>query len=479
MEFLGWTLTRTKAAPVATPVPTAPTRSSWVPFVVRESYTGAWQQNVEVQPETVLACGTVFSCVTLIAADVAKLRLRLVEQNENGIWNETENPAYFPVLRRPNRYQTITQFVTVWMVSKLTWGNTYVWKRRDARGVVTELYVLDPSRVMTLVTPDGDVYYDIRRDALSGIAEDRLIVPARDIIHDVMVPLYHPLVGVSPIYACGMAAMQALAIQSNSYKFFSNGANPSGMLTAPGSISEGTAARLMEKFSSKNVGSVVVAGDGLKYEQFTMSAVDAQLIDQLRWTSDTVCSCYHVPAYMVNVGPPPPYANIEPLLQQYYSQCIQSLLTNFEKVLDAGLGIEQKVNGVQYGTEFDIDDLIWMDTATKTKSASDAIGSGAMSPNEARAKYYGLGPVAGGNTPYMQQQNYSLAALAKRDAGDPLSKPDNTPPPDETDLNDDDETDDETDDTTDDGDDETVNKSALPWMSAILRRGVAHGLFDG
>jgi phage portal protein BeeE len=141
------------------------------------------------------------------------------------------------------------------------------------------------------------------------------------------------------------------------------------------------------------------------------------------------------------------------LLQQYYSQCIQSLLTNFEKVLDAGLGIETKVNGVQYGTEFDIDDLIWMDTATKTKSASDAIGSGAMSPNEARAKYYGLGPVAGGETPYMQQQNYSLAALAKRDAGDPLSQPKTTPaeepddedvvaPDDEQETTDDDETDD-------------------------------------
>ena len=80
-----------------------------------------------------------------------------------------------------------------------------------------------------------------------------------------------------------------------------------------------------------------------------------------------------------------------------------------------------------YGTEFDIDALIWMDTATKTKAAHDAIAAGALSPNEARFKYFGLGPVPGGETPYLQQQMFSLAALAERDAAQPFAKP--APPP--------------------------------------------------
>jgi hypothetical protein len=131
---------------------------------------------------------------------------------------------------------------------------------------------------------------------------------------------------------------------------------------------------------------------------------------------------------MISVGPPPPYANVEPLLQQYYSQCIQSLLTNFERSLDEGLGILEPVaDGTQYGTEFDIDDLIWMDTATKTKAAADSISSGAMSPDEARRKYFGLGPVAGGDTPYMQQQMFGLEALAQRDANDPFANQSRAP----------------------------------------------------
>jgi phage portal protein BeeE len=48
-----------------------------------------------------------------------------------------------------------------------------------------------------------------------------------------------------------------------------------------------------------------------------------------------------------------------------------------------------------------------------------------MSPNEGRAML-DLKPVEGGESPYLQQQNYSLAALAKRDAQDDPFKP-NTP----------------------------------------------------
>jgi phage portal protein BeeE len=127
---------------------------------------------------------------------------------------------------------------------------------------------------------------------------------------------------------------------------------------------------------------------------------------------------------MIGLGAAPHFATgVEPLLQLYYSQCLQSLLTNFEQLLDEGLGLADPINGTQYGTQFDIDDLVWMDTATKTKAAADAIGAGAMSPDEARWKYFGLPPVTGGDTPYMQQQMFSLKALAKRDQNDPFAAP--------------------------------------------------------
>lgn len=427
LSLLGFELI-TRRAPLR---PLTPSRGGWAPLV-REPYTGAWQRNDETYAQTPLGNPTVFACVTLIARDVAKLNLRLVEQDDEGIWHETTNPAWSPVLRKPNRYQTILTFIEQWMTSKLVHGNTYALKERDGRGLVRAMYVLDPKRVTPLVAPDGSVYYELRRDDLAGLVAgafsgETLTVPASEIFHDKCVPLFHPLIGTSPLFACAVTALQGLTIQDTSTKFFARGSHPGGVLLAPGEISDATAQRLKDywetNFTGANVGRVAVLGDNLKYEAMTVNATDAQLLEQLNWTAETICSCFHVPAFMVGIGNTPPVSSVEPMLQQYYSQCLQSYLTAAEQVLDEGLGLE----GTVYGTEFDIDDLIWMDTATRTKAAADAIGSGAMSPNEARRKWFGLGSVAGGQTPYMQQQNYSLAALDARDRDDPFAKPEPAP----------------------------------------------------
>ncbi|MNO92528.1 hypothetical protein D3C76_841060 [compost metagenome] len=77
---------------------------------------------------------------------------------------------------------------------------------------------------------------------------------------------------------------------------------------------------------------------------------------------------------------------------------------------------------VPFGTEFDLDGLLRMDTPTMYKANNDAVGGGWMKPNEAR-KRAGLPPVEGGDSPMIQQQNYSLAAIARRDAQpDPFGK---------------------------------------------------------
>ena len=412
---------RKKALPPLKPL--TPSANGWWPWgVIRESFTGAWQANVEIRAETALSYYAVYACLRLITTDIGKLCLRLVEQEASGVWSETESPSFSPVLRKPNRFQTINKFIEQWVLSKLMYGNTYVRLERDGRGVVKAMYVLDPSRATPLVSTDGSIYYEVKRDDLSGMVKENDILPASEVIHDTYIAPFHPLIGLSPIYACGLAATQGLSIQNNSKKFSDRGFNPSGMLSAPGAISDATAARLLKTIQSKESGDTLVGGDGLTYEQFTMSAVDAQLIEQLRMTAEQVCSAFGVPPYLVDIGPPPPYANFEPLLLKYHSQCIQSLTTNLEKSLDRGLGLAEKVDGRQLGTEFDIDDLIWMDTATRMAAASIGVTSG-LSFNEVRKKFHGIGPTPGGDAPLSQQQNYSIAALAKRDADDPFAKP--------------------------------------------------------
>src|SRR5688572_19043494 len=73
--------------------------------MVQEPFSGAWQRNIVATTEDVLSYAAVYSCVTLIASDIAKLRIKLVEKRADGIWQEIENAAHSPVLRKPNRFQ--------------------------------------------------------------------------------------------------------------------------------------------------------------------------------------------------------------------------------------------------------------------------------------------------------------------------------------------------------------------------------------
>ena len=433
MKIFGYeiTLWRTKTAVGATTTPSWWSTnfglpfwgggSSWLPLV-QEPFTGAWQRNQEITATTLLAFPALYRCITLISQDISKMRIRLVEKDSNGIWSEVDRVSpFWPVLTKPNRYQTRIQFFEEWMTSKLITGNTYVLKERDQRGIVVRLYVLHPYRVKSLVAPDGSIYYELHADDLTGVEEDQVRVPASEIIHDRYTPMRgQPLCGVPPIMACALSGMLGVSIAAQSAKFFENSSVPGGIITAPERITDEAAERIKQtwsqRYSGENRGKTAVLGDGMKFEVIKETATDAQLIEQLKLSAEHICTAFGVPPYMIGVGNPPTYNNIEALNQQYYSQCLQNLIESIELLLDEGLGLVDVTSAV-YGTEFDLSDLLRMDTSTKSKTWGDLVQRGIASPDEAR-RQFDLPPVTGGNTPYLQQQNYSLEALSKRDAKD-------------------------------------------------------------
>jgi HK97 family phage portal protein len=386
---------------------------------ILEPFTGAWQRNVAIDcQENIVKFSAVYACVGLISDDISKLRIKLVEVDANGIWKENASAAFSPVLRKPNRYQTRIQFVSQWITSKLLWGNAYIFKQRDARNIVVAMYVLDPSRVTPMVTAEGSVWYRLRGDQLAQVpdgADDgsgtEVMVPASEIIHDRMVTLYHPLVGVSPISACAASATQGIRIQANSERFFGNLSMPAGILEFPGDLEDEEAQRYRDQWQANHsggrIGGTAVLSGGASFKPITMPAHDAQLIEQLRWTVEDVARCFHVPLHKLGAANPT-FNNIATLNQDYYSQTLHALIECLELLLDEGLALPPTL-----GTELDLEGILRMDPLTMADVNEREIRSGILKPDEARARI-NLGPVPGGDTPYMQQQNWSLAALDER-----------------------------------------------------------------
>ncbi|EOL4351013.1 phage portal protein, partial [Escherichia coli] len=200
----------------------------------------------------------------------------------------------------------------------------------------------------------------------------------------------------------------------NSTSFFRNGGRPSGVIEIPGSITEENAKKLKSNWDSgytgENAGKTAILSNGAKYNPTTFSPVDAQTVEQLKMTAEIVCSVFRVPAYKIGVGQPPSSDNVEALEQQYYSQCLQTLIESIELLLDEALE-----TGENESTEFDVTTLLRMDSERRMKTLGDAVKNTLLTPNEAR-KRENLPPLAGGDALYLQQQNYSLEALSRRDA---------------------------------------------------------------
>lgn len=381
---------------------------------ILEPFMGAWQRNIELNREDLLSFHAVFACISIISKDIGKLPLEL-RKKENGVWVKAKDEN-LPFFEKPNHFQTMQQFLEYYIISKETRGNTYVLKLRNFKGDVEQLIVLNPDNVTPLVSDEGDVFYRIGIDKLAK-QQEFIILPASEIIHDRWNCLYHPLVGISPLLACGLAGAQGVAIQKYGAQFFGNNGRPSGILTMPGKIDPDEAKKIKEgweeNYSGNNIGKTAVLGGDVKYIAMAMPAADAQMIEQHKWSAEICCSVFSVPPWKIGIGSIPQGQKVEDMELIYLNSCLQSPIEAIENCFDDAFDLKNK----GYEVFLDLSTLLRMDSISRMNFYSLGVQRGIFAPNEARVQF-NYKPVAGGDTPFMQQQNYSLEAISKRDSKD-------------------------------------------------------------
>ena len=416
-RVLGW-LQRDRGVPA----PFAGLR--WPGSVPHEFRTGAWQRNLTCAAEDLTAFSAVYACVTIISGDIAKLGLKLWRDLEGGGRVKATTHPYWRLFHHPNDWQSVVEFVQQWVTSVLLTGNAYVLMRRDARGVVQSLHVLDPRRVRVYVSEQGEPAYRVSEDPLAAVFELQEFVPARDMIHDRMNPLFHPLVGVSPIISAAGAASAGNHILAQSDAFFGQMSRPSGLLIpqTPGVIPPQTIKELKDTWTANyggagNAGRVAVLPANMDWKPMVMTAVDAQLIEQLKFSVEDVARAYRVPGFMLGDLTKVSYRNAEQLTRIYHQGCLQYHLERIEWRLDASLELATDVSA-----EFDLTALFRMESDVRATTSAAWLAAGVKSINEVRAEE-GLTPVKGGEKPRLQVQYQPL------DAPPPAVPPPTEPPP--------------------------------------------------
>lgn len=426
MKVFGFSITREKAASLQS---VSGWRDGWRRIL--EPFTGAWQQNVEEKRGDLITYPTLYACIMRIATDGGKLPYGLRTMSRDGIWTPVTNAAYDPVLRKPNGFQTANQFREYWLITKLTNGNSYILKRRDARNVVTDLYVLDPERVLPMVSDAGEVYYQLQIDPLNTLPEGypaaRLIVPASEIIHDRCITIHHPLIGIPPLAAAHWPALKNMKILRNATEFFANNAQPGGILTAPAGMTDSDAQAVKDywatNFSGSNAGRVAIIGADMKFTPFAMKSIDSQMVEQMRYSDEQICQPFGIPPFMVGIGTIPSGLGVDGVYQIYYQNALQTHIEHMESLLDEGLGIKAPL-----GVELDLEPLLRMDEAKRADVEAKLVGGKIKTPDEGR-KRFNLAPTGGGDTLWGQHQDYPLGTLAERNDLNPAPIAEPTPAP--------------------------------------------------
>ena len=341
------------------------------------------------------------------------------------VYFEVENAAYSPVLRKPNGFQTAQQFRECWMLSKLMQGNAYILKRRDNRGVVIELYVLDPCRVQPMVSTSGAVFYQLMTDNLQSLPEgypsDQLLVPAREIIHDRCMTMHHPLIGVPPLCAAYWPALKNLKILKSSATFFANSAQPGGILTAPAGMTDDDAkavkAYWATEFSEDNSGKVAVIGADMKFTSFAMKGADSQLVEQMKYSDEQICQPFRIKPYKVGIGNPPAGWKSDDVNVEYHSDALSPMIEAMETLLIEGLGVSKPLE-----IWLDSEPLWRMDEGKMAEVQTKLVQGMVRKPDEARQKFNDP-PTPGGDTLWGQHQDYPLGMLAQRTDLAPVTPP--------------------------------------------------------
>lgn len=292
LDLIGW--------PQNADIPQTP-----LPEITRNSSTwGAFFGGISGLPlvteQSALSISAAYACVNLIAGAISALPLHLYRRTPNGERDQLQNDDLWWLLNE--------QFIPRWSAangweylvqSLLFHGDAFAVIIRQG-GRIVGIEPVHPTNVTVALTPDRmRLVYAITRENGKYEAFDQ-----DDVLH-VAGFGFNGFRGVSPIqHVLKVSGAVALATQEYAGQFFANSARPDIVLSTDQVINEETADRLKASWERNYAGlekshKPAVLGHGVKIEQLTMTAEDAQLLATRQFQIEEIARAFGVPPFMI------------------------------------------------------------------------------------------------------------------------------------------------------------------------------------
>ena len=377
----------------------------------------AWPMNygqVGYDPTIAGYDDVVYACIQLYARTIAQLPGYHKRTGADGGDVIIDNDALARVLKAPNPYQTKSDFLYNLVWGHLETGNSYAIGTRNNRFEVTRLDLVNPWSTRPIVNREtGDVFYSIGTNELvdplldPGLGVSRWILPSEDVIHVRSHCPWHPLIGESPLIAAGAAVAIHAGSQANFAAFQANQGRPSGVIYTDMKMTKAQIDELRnawnEATKGNRAGGTPILTSGLKWQQVTVNAQDAETSDQMKQAVAAISRIFGVPLALINDMSGATQTNVEQLMAMWLRQGLGYEVDVIEEQFDRLFEIQLSKDF----TEFDVEALLRPDWKTRIEALASGVQGAIYAPNEARAKE-GLKAVPNGDQPRVQQQLVTL-----------------------------------------------------------------------
>jgi HK97 family phage portal protein len=396
-------------------------------------YANFWQMGYD--PIGGGTSAVVEACVAAYAQTIAMCPGDHWRRTPDGGRERVTSSALSRILRRPNEYQSRSDFILNLVRDLYLEGNTYALAQRNDRFEVSAFHPFNPRVSGPLVASTGDIFYKL---AGNNILETPLakpagqgfgVVPARDVMHIKLEARNdQPLVGISPLRHAASAVAAQTAIGSSLINFFANMSRPSGIMSTDLNLSkeqvDDMRARWNEQARGLNAGGVPILTNGLKFQGISVSAKDAEMTAALKLTQDEIFMVYGVPPAILGMTDRSAFASTEALMQFWLSRGLGFAINHIEVAFDHFFGLR---GWPDEWVEFDTAALLRVAYKDRIEAMVRGVQGGLYAPDEAR-NLEDLPDVPGGfgEEPRVQQQVVPLSAWAKAPPATPAPE---APPP--------------------------------------------------
>jgi HK97 family phage portal protein len=375
------------------------------------SYQQVWGSGVDVSgfstwsgavvnQQNSLQLGAVYACVRLLSDTIAALPTDTYVRRNGDRVPYRPRPAWVTEPDGPgsSRIDYMQQIV----VSMLLSHGAVVQILRGGNGDVVALVPLDPTRV------------DVRRNPQTRQREfvvdgGQSVLPADDVLYIPEMRRPGALKGVSRVDEVKQTLGLAKALDEFASRYFSNGANTSGIIEFPGNLTQEQAKDLVDTFEAGHRGlrkahRPGVLSGGAKFEKTGADGEQAQMLESRQFAVEEIARIFRVPPHMIGSLQPgaASYASVEANGIQFVRYSLLPLVAKIEeahtRILPGDVFLRLNMDGLLRG-----------DSATQAQIFSTALQAGYMSVNDIR-RLMDMRPVEGGDQVRVPLANIDLTA---------------------------------------------------------------------